>query len=359
MERRLAADPALRALAERLAACRAPCSRRSRIAAGAAGPARAHRPADRLRRRRPARSWRETWRRSPRSSWSGSSAARCSAAARSISACAGARARRRCGSGRASARPRRAAALRYRFLEPPRRQALVQRPHDDRAATRRISPTQGFPLAGGRIDIVDGKAGADARLPPRPARDQRDRRTGDAERGRRRDAGRIQAAHWSQGDLTYWAVSDLTGGASQLVQLFQPSRHHDRSRTGCRPAWRAVQLTADRCRPFGDGRRRGLSRGPRARVEEERRMCGRFTQHYTWAQIKEFLDVFGAPLNLRRATTWRRPKPSTSSGSARTAAANSCACDGARAVFLEEDPQGPAGDLQRTRRDPGREADVS
>lgn len=28
-------------------------------------------------------------------------------------------------------------------------------------------------------------------------------------------------------------------------------------------------------------------------------MCGRFTQHYTWAQIKEFLDVFGAPLNLR------------------------------------------------------------
>lgn len=28
-------------------------------------------------------------------------------------------------------------------------------------------------------------------------------------------------------------------------------------------------------------------------------MCGRFTQHYTWAQIREFLDVFGAPLNLK------------------------------------------------------------
>lgn len=28
-------------------------------------------------------------------------------------------------------------------------------------------------------------------------------------------------------------------------------------------------------------------------------MCGRFTQHYTWQQIHEFLSVIGAPQNLR------------------------------------------------------------
>ena len=28
-------------------------------------------------------------------------------------------------------------------------------------------------------------------------------------------------------------------------------------------------------------------------------MCGRFTQHYTWAQVSAFLSVIGAPLNLR------------------------------------------------------------
>jgi putative SOS response-associated peptidase YedK len=28
-------------------------------------------------------------------------------------------------------------------------------------------------------------------------------------------------------------------------------------------------------------------------------MCGRFTQHYTWAQVHDFLSVFGAPLNLQ------------------------------------------------------------
>lgn len=29
------------------------------------------------------------------------------------------------------------------------------------------------------------------------------------------------------------------------------------------------------------------------------RMCRRFTQHYTWAQVSEYLSVIGAPLNLR------------------------------------------------------------
>ncbi len=28
-------------------------------------------------------------------------------------------------------------------------------------------------------------------------------------------------------------------------------------------------------------------------------MCGRFTQNYTWQQVREFLSVFGAPRNLR------------------------------------------------------------
>jgi putative SOS response-associated peptidase YedK len=28
-------------------------------------------------------------------------------------------------------------------------------------------------------------------------------------------------------------------------------------------------------------------------------MCGRFTQHYTWSEVNAFLDLFGAPHNLR------------------------------------------------------------
>ena len=28
-------------------------------------------------------------------------------------------------------------------------------------------------------------------------------------------------------------------------------------------------------------------------------MCGRLTQHYTWAEVHAFLDVFGAAQNLR------------------------------------------------------------
>jgi putative SOS response-associated peptidase YedK len=28
-------------------------------------------------------------------------------------------------------------------------------------------------------------------------------------------------------------------------------------------------------------------------------MCGRFTQNYTWEQVRAFLDVFGPPQNLQ------------------------------------------------------------
>jgi putative SOS response-associated peptidase YedK len=28
-------------------------------------------------------------------------------------------------------------------------------------------------------------------------------------------------------------------------------------------------------------------------------MCGRFTQHYTWAEVQEFMSVFGTPRNLQ------------------------------------------------------------
>jgi putative SOS response-associated peptidase YedK len=28
-------------------------------------------------------------------------------------------------------------------------------------------------------------------------------------------------------------------------------------------------------------------------------MCGRFTQNYTWEQVRDFLNLFGTPRNLR------------------------------------------------------------
>ena len=34
-------------------------------------------------------------------------------------------------------------------------------------------------------------------------------------------------------------------------------------------------------------------------------MCGRFTQHYTWSEVLQFLRVFGPPRNLQPALQHR------------------------------------------------------
>lgn len=82
---------------------------------------------------------------------------------------------------------------------------------------------QGFPLAGGRIDVVGGKAVPtlvyrhdqhviSVTIGPRTARAP----TGED----LRDGSTI--AHWSAGDLTYWVVSDLDPGElHRFVALFR------------------------------------------------------------------------------------------------------------------------------------------
>jgi anti-sigma factor RsiW len=81
---------------------------------------------------------------------------------------------------------------------------------------------QGFPLVGGRIDIVAGKP-----VPTLVYR--RDRHVisvtvvpgaGPPEGEEQRDGSRI--VRWSAGDLTYWAVSDLNGrDLRRFVDLFR------------------------------------------------------------------------------------------------------------------------------------------
>jgi hypothetical protein len=44
-------------------------------------------------------------------------------------------------------------------------------------------------------------------------------------------------------------------------------------------------------------------------------ICGRFTQHYTWAEVYAFLSVFGAPQNLLAALQHRTFRTSHRRGS--------------------------------------------
>jgi anti-sigma factor RsiW len=86
---------------------------------------------------------------------------------------------------------------------------MVQRPHDDRARGAPDLTDAGFPLAGGRIDVIDGKAAPTLvyrhdqhviSVTVTPAR-------GISSGQERRDGTTIY--HWRAGDLDYWAASDL------------------------------------------------------------------------------------------------------------------------------------------------------
>ena len=81
-------------------------------------------------------------------------------------------------------------------------------------------------------------------------------------------------------------------------------------------------------------------------------MCGRFTQNYTWEEVYAFLKVFGAPRNLR---PHYNVAPTTNVDVIRLDR------EGRRELvsmrwglvpyFLEKEPEGGAGDVQRARRD--------
>lgn len=54
-------------------------------------------------------------------------------------------------------------------------------------------------------------------------------------------------------------------------------------------------------------------------------MCGRFTQHYSWQQVHQFLSVIGAPQNCSRTTTLRQILSSTWCAMTPMAIVSSCA----------------------------------
>ena len=89
---------------------------------------------------------------------------------------------------------------------------------------------EGFPLAGGRVAIVDRIPGADARLPPQRAPCRR-HRTAARRSGRRAPASAIETidgyhvARWSDANLAYVAVSDMDEKAfADFVAAFQRGR---------------------------------------------------------------------------------------------------------------------------------------
>lgn len=88
-------------------------------------------------------------------------------------------------------------------------------------------------------------------------------------------------------------------------------------------------------------------------------MCGRFTQHLSWAEIHRLAGLIGQPRNLPSrfniapTTAVEVIRPATEGGAELVPMRW-----GPPAVVVEEAVQGAAGDVQRPRRDCGREADV-
>jgi hypothetical protein len=83
-----------------------------------------------------------------------------------------------------------------------------------------------------------------------------------------------------------------------LPHRYPPVRPSDRCKTlqpsagdGVPPWLRVVGTSI----PIGDPTTRDR---PPASAEYAATMCGQFTQHYTWAKVYAFLDVFGTPRNL-------------------------------------------------------------
>ena len=70
---------------------------------------------------------------------------------------------------------------------------------------------QGFPLVGGRLDVIRRRTRGGDRLSARPARDQPVRLAGCAARTARAEAQTdgYTLRHWRAGGLTFWAVSDV------------------------------------------------------------------------------------------------------------------------------------------------------
>jgi len=89
-------------------------------------------------------------------------------------------------------------------------------------------------------------------------------------------------------------------------------------------------------------------------------MCGRFTQNYTWEEVHAFLNVFGTPRNLRPRYN---VAPTTNVDVIRLDREGHRELVSMRwglvPYFWKKEPEGSAGDVQRSRRDDRRKVDVS